>query len=336
MAPLLELPRMLCAHGLDPDEFIRDSGSDPALFSDPENTIDFAAVGRLFARAAVATGIDFPGLELGRDSGLGVLGAVGKMMRFAPDLGTALHALILRFHLHDHGAVPSLWEMDELTLFGYTVFTPDVPGTDHIYDAALVIALNVFRELLGKGWKPVEVQLFRDAPGDSRIFRRYFGTKLRFGAEHAALVFPTTDLDRPLLERDPKVYVQLRDELEERDRIHGGALLSNRVRRLLRGMLAAGSGFHGLNLLGIARLLELHPRTLTRRLSEESVTFRSILEETRYEFARQLLRDTRLPVTHISAALGYAESAPFNRAFRRWSGITATAWRATNRSISEV
>jgi AraC-like DNA-binding protein len=334
IAPLLELTPILSGHGLDPVKFIRDSGCNPASFRDPENTIDFAAVGRLLVRTGAATGIDYPGLELGRHSGLGVLGAVGQMMRFAPDLGTALRALILRFHLHDHGAVPSLWEMDELTLFGYTVFTPDVPGTDHIYDAALVIALNVFRELLGKGWKPVEVQLFRDAPGDSRIFRRHFGTKLRFGAEHAALVFPTGDLDRPLLEKDPEAYVRLRDELEKMDRSHGGSLLSNKVRRLLRGMLAAGSGPHGLDLPGIARLLELHPRTLTRRLRGEGVTFSSILDKTRYEFARQLLRDTRLPVADISVALGYAESASFNHAFRRWSGTTATAWRSSAESLS--
>jgi AraC-like DNA-binding protein len=333
MAPLLELPRILSRHGLDPIEFIQESECNPALFSDPENTLDFATVGRLLARTAAATGVEYPGLELGRHSGLGVLGALGQLMRVAPDLGTALRALILRFHLHDRGAVPTLWELEEQSLFGYTVYTPDIPGTDHIYDAALLIALNVFKELLGEAWKPSAVQLFRDPPGDGKIFRRHFGTRVRFGAEHAALVFPTADLYRPLLERDSAAYVRLRDDLEQKDLSHQGeAPLSNMVRRLLRGLLAAGSGQHGLDLPGVAGLLELHPRTLTRRLRAEGETFTNLLDTSRYEFARQLLRDTRLSVADISAALGYSESASFNHAFRRWSGTTATAWRSSAKS----
>ena len=334
MAPLLGLPGFLSDHGLDPDKVIRETGCDPTLFKDSENTIDVAAIGRLFARTATVTGVECPGLELGRHSSVEVLGAVGHMMRFAPDLGTALRALILQFHLHDRGAVPSLWEMGSQTMFGYTIYSPGVPGTDHIYDAALAIALNTIKELVGKAWKPTEVQMFRDPPRDRRVFHRHFRTQLRFGAEHAAIVFATADLARPLLDADPEVYAQLRDELEERDRVSGGAQLSNRVRRLLRGMLAAGSARYGIDLPGVARLLGLHPRTLTRRLRAEGTAFSSILEESRYEFARQLLRDTRSRIADIAVVLGYAESASFNHAFRRWSGITASAWRSLEKSRS--
>jgi hypothetical protein len=77
MAPLLHSPRLLAAHGVDADAAIREVGCDPALFTDAENTIDFLAVGRLLTQAAEVTGNPYPGLELGRCSGLDVLGAVG-------------------------------------------------------------------------------------------------------------------------------------------------------------------------------------------------------------------------------------------------------------------
>jgi AraC-like DNA-binding protein len=198
----------------------------------------------------------------------------------------------------------------------------------------LAIALNTIKELVGKEWKPTEVQMFRDPPRDKRTFHLHFRTRLRFGAEHAAIVFPTADLARPLLDADPQAYAQLRDELEERSNLSGGAKLSNRVRRLLRGMLATGSARHGIDLPGVARLLGIHPRTLTRRLRAEGATFSNILDESRYELARQLLRDTRLLITEIAVDLGYAESASFNHAFRRWSGITASAWRSAQKSRS--
>jgi AraC-like DNA-binding protein len=330
VAPLLGLRRILLAHGLDPDEVIRETGIDPALFQDPENTISFAAVGRLFVRTAAVTGIEYPGLELGRVAGLDVLGNVGQLMSFAPDFGTALRALIRQFHLHDRGAVPILWETGSQSMFGYTLYSQGIPGTDHISDAALAIAINTFKQLVGKEWKPTEVQMFRDPPVDRSVFRQHFGIRLHFGAEHAAIVFPTTDLERPLQGSNPQAYARLDGELKELDILSGGAMLTNRVRRLIRGMIASGAGLHGIDLRGVAKLLALHPRTLTRHLQAENAAFSSILGQVRYEFAQQMLRDTNLPVAYIGLLLGYAESASFNHAFRRWSGMTATAWRSKN------
>ena len=52
-----------------------------------------------------------------------------------------------------------------------------------------------------------------------------------------------------------------------------------------------------------------------------------LIDEVRYDVARQLLRDTALPVAEIAAALDYSGSAVFDRAFRRWSGMSPSAWR---------
>jgi hypothetical protein len=78
MAPLLPLPRVLADYGLDADAVIREVGYDPALLGDPDNTIDFAAVGRLLIHTAAVTGYPHPGLELGRRSGLGALGPLPR------------------------------------------------------------------------------------------------------------------------------------------------------------------------------------------------------------------------------------------------------------------
>jgi len=51
------------------------------------------------------------------------------------------------------------------------------------------------------------------------------------------------------------------------------------------------------------------------------------LSEIRFEIARQLLGDTKVPLGQIAAALGYTEAGAFTRAFRRWSGQTPGAWR---------
>ena len=330
MAPLLVLPRLLADHGVDADAVIREAGCDPVLFTNPENTIDFAAVGRLLVNTAAVTGDPYPGLELGRRSSLDVLGVLGGAICLAPDLGTALRALILHFHLHDRGAVPSLWESHDQAMFGYTLYRPDVPGTDHIYDAALVISRNVLTQLAGKEWKITEVRMFREPPADKEPFRRYFRTRLRFGAAHAAIVFPAADLARPLPGSDPDSYARALRDLENLEGVSDAGLIGKRVLRMLHRMFVAGSGPDGIDLKRIAQLFELHPRTLNRRLHAEGTSFNALLGETRYNIARQLLRDTHLQIADIAIILGYAGTASFNHAFRRWSGANATEWRASN------
>jgi AraC-like DNA-binding protein len=76
-------------------------------------------------------------------------------------------------------------------------------------------------------------------------------------------------------------------------------------------------------------MLAMHRRTLNRRLKAHGMTFQQILDQVRYEVARELLADTEIAVNNIAAALGYTSISPFVRSFRRWSGTTPGRWRRT-------
>lgn len=67
----------------------------------------------------------------------------------------------------------------------------------------------------------------------------------------------------------------------------------------------------------VAQLFSMNRRTLNRRLQKQNVTFQALVEEIRYEIARQLLENTRLSMCQIAAildiatpALSAAQSAP--------------------------
>jgi AraC-like DNA-binding protein len=102
-----------------------------------------------------------------------------------------------------------------------------------------------------------------------------------------------------------------------------GIELVAQLRRALRILLLGGrsSGDE------VAQVLSLHRRTLDRRLRAQSITFQQILDEVRFEAARQLLDATTMPLTDIAASLGYTESSAFSRAFQRWSGTAPSRRR---------
>ena len=78
----------------------------------------------------------------------------------------------------------------------------------------------------------------------------------------------------------------------------------------------------------------MHPRALNRRLQAEGTTFRRLLNEARFEVARQLLAGTRIGVTDIGAALGYAETSAFSHACRRMAGRSPHEWRAGSTEVA--
>jgi AraC-like DNA-binding protein len=329
MAPILGLPQLLADAGLDPNQVITAAGLDPNLFDDAENTIAFADLGRLLALCAARTECPHLGLLVGQRTGLDALGVVGRLAACCADVGCALQSIILYLHLHDRGAVPSFWVSGDRAVLAYTIFQPDVPGIDQIYDGAVAISYNLLQQLIGPGWEAEEVRLHRPQPADVEPYRRHYNTRISFGAEHAAVVFASAWLARPLDRADAAAQQGLLQEIEALE-ARGAGDLPTQLRRVLRRMLIGGAGPGETSVAHVSRLLAIHRRTLNRQLRNHGTSLKALIAITRYEIARQMLRDTQLPIIDIAAALDYADAAAFSRAFRRWSGVSPKAWRANN------
>ena len=68
-------------------------------------------------------------------------------------------------------------------------------------------------------------------------------------------------------------------------------------------------------------------RQVRRHLQQLNTSFQHLLDEVRYDKARQLLLNTDLPIYLIAEQLGYSETASFRHAFQRWSGLAPSELR---------
>jgi AraC-like DNA-binding protein len=322
---LVGIPQVLREFGADPAEIMASVGLDLTVFEYPDNTIPFTAMGRLLGRSVAATGCPHFGLLAGQRTGVYSLGVVGYLMQHSPDVGAALQSLIRHLHLHDRGAVPTLSVHDDVVLLGYAIYEPDVEGADQIYDGAIAIAFNVMRALCDPDWLPTEVLFAHRKPRDARPYRRFFEAPLRFDAEQTALVFPASWLEHRLAGADPDLRRILEEQVDALDAQGRGDIVAQ-LRRVLRTLLVNGKGSSG----QVAQLFSMHRRTLNRRLEARDTTLHALIHETRFEIARQLLRDTDAPVSQIAATLDYADASAFTRAFKRWSQTTPAEWRGRN------
>ena len=68
-------------------------------------------------------------------------------------------------------------------------------------------------------------------------------------------------------------------------------------------------------------------RSLQRNLRKFGTTFGAVLDETRRELAEHYVSDLKEDLTEIAFKLGYSEQSSFSRAFKRWTGISPSAYR---------
>ena len=95
-----------------------------------------------------------------------------------------------------------------------------------------------------------------------------------------------------------------------------------RVRQMLGTQLHAAPGLEGL-----AKQLNCSPRTLRRHLHALGCSYQEMLDELRFERAKQWLSEDELPIWRIAEQLGFSETASFRHAFVRWSGVAPSQFR---------
>ena len=94
------LPAVLRDLGANPAELLAEVGIELALFDNPDNLLSFSARGRLLEHCAARTGCQHLGLLVGQRASLQSLGLVGSLVKYSPELGTALRTLVRFFRHH--------------------------------------------------------------------------------------------------------------------------------------------------------------------------------------------------------------------------------------------
>ena len=70
----------------------------------------------------------------------------------------------------------------------------------------------------------------------------------------------------------------------------------------------------------------------TRRLSSYGFTYSKLLDEVRFEMARELLFDAKMRIEDVAGTVGFSDPSHFARMFRRISGLSPTEFRKMTRS----
>ncbi|MDR7040599.1 AraC-like DNA-binding protein [Methylobacterium sp. BE186] len=311
--------------GADLDGLIAEAGLDPRLSDASSKPVPFTAIGRLIALAADRSRCPYLGLLVGQRTTLASFGLLGVLLRNCASVGDALRALEAHACVRDRGAVIGLGVHADIAVLSYAPHEPEVEGAVLHLERALATVTNILRGLCGPHWAPLEVLLPRSAPRDTEPYTGFFKGPVRFDQETAALVLPAALLEQPIAGADPALRQRVEDHI-----CHLEADQTSTLTDKLREYLQTAVTRHRCKAERVARLRLVNRRTMSRRLRAEGKSFRQLANEAQFRVAKQLLADTIMSLAQISDCLDFSEPAAFTHAFRRWSGMTPSAWRQAN------
>ncbi len=216
------------------------------------------------------------------------------------------------------------WEISDLTdakclrLLGAMPTLPP-PAVEFTW----TVLVNRMRYLISADWSPQLIRFSYPEPSDSTPHKDYFRCEIEYGTA-AEMVISQGDWDFPIADSDHQLF-QIIDE-------HARLLMAQRVMpddlvgRICATIARALDG-GDFKLETIASYLNISGRTLRRRLDDVGVVYSDLVEQVREQLAMERLADKRLSLTEVALMLGFSEQSAFNRAFKRWKGVTPRAYR---------
>lgn len=170
---------------------------------------------------------------------------------------------------------------------------------------------------VGSGWRPERVELRMSEINASKYCNLIGESELAFCCEVSRFSVPNILLKLPVNMDIPKTLPGNNKDYN----INGNFL--DTLRQIIPPFLEGGS----CTIESIAYVAELEVRTLQRRIKAHGTSFNELLGEARFSLAKSRLAVPSSTTAGTATQLGYANSAHFIRAFRRWSGMTPSEFR---------
>ncbi len=291
-------------------------------YCDPDDLIPTRHIYTLLGGAARSLGNRVFGLQVGLENSIATLGSYGQVIANSPTVKHVLEASCRLIHLHtSDGRIWLIPGRDEVWLCRSQFRGPKF-GRTQVEQYVLTRLIDYVRLGAGPSWQPAKLRLQTQTAPDRELRDTLGDPEIRIGQQFTAIAVPNGLLAQPLRRR---THGEAKRAMEARLRDTAPATSFCGSLHQVTAALLKQQGPPRLETM--AEITGLSVRSLQRRLAKCGLTHIQIVDKTRYRAAARLLGDPGNRITDIGLDLGYADSAHFSRAFRRWAGVSPREYR---------
>ncbi|MBK1715478.1 hypothetical protein CKO43_22245 [Rubrivivax gelatinosus] len=318
IAPVYLIPLLaaLQQDGFDSDRLFHGLGLTAGDLAVPGLTVSPDEANTVVRRALRLLDAPDLGLSLGIQTRITERGAMALGLLAAATLGDAI-ALALRFP-QSAGYLLAVHEERGQGL--HRMVAEPTPGNVDIapflVDIMFAGTVRLRRQVTESNYAPVSVELVRARPANAAAYERHFACPVRFGCSRNVLTSQLSGFDFALPMANTMAYRLSRQLLErELERTGSPSVLGLAVERAIRRALPLTAAPADL-----ASALNLSERSLRRKLAQEGLSIRSLLDQARKARALELMSGARRSLTEVALQTGFSDVRAFSRAFKRWTG----------------
>lgn len=326
---LIDFVAFLGRRGFAADQVCVTAGIDPRWLEEPNSRVPASAMARLWVAGERLTGDADLGLHSAESYNPGALSIVGyvilscrtaedalvRLARYAPLLNEGLQVQVDRVH--------GLTRCRFGAADGVASFLQHAPR-QAVETLAAGIVLTLGR-LAVRPPVPVEVTFRHSAPLSTVEHRRLLGETVRFDRPDNAVVYTTSSLAAGMVSADPGLLDSFEvDAMRRLAQLTSHGPISGRIQAILGARLKGEVP----SLASIAAELGMSERSVQRGLHEERTSYRALIDEVRKDLALAHLSRSGATAADVAFLLGFSEPSAFTRAFRRWTGLSPSQFKA--------
>lgn len=185
-------------------------------------------------------------------------------------------------------------------------------------------ALSRLRTVTGTNFYPIEIRFDHEVKASAKKIEKLAGFPLVFGTEKMEIILSLSSLDLPVPTYDLSLRQHLTELGERRLQEQPNSKLGLRAK--IEGILASGLPGRLVPADEVASDLGMSRRTFARRLKDDGLSFRGIVDDLRCDLAKTYLKGG-FSISEISFYLDYTDQAAFSTAFKRWTGSSPSEFK---------
>ncbi len=258
-----------------------------------------------------------------RLQGSEMFGPLGVVMKNSRSFGEALGYVATHNFAHSLAArIRLIPQPDKAVFSAHDILLDGIANRSQAVEHLMLAGHLLAMEITGGRARTRKIH-FRHQPLSSpKTYRFYFRCEVLFGQNEDGVMFSAHDLASPIIDPDADTYQQITAFIETQF-TRQLPPLHTQVHAVVLQFLGTPNCTNDWT----AARLNLHPRTLHRRLAAEGTSFQQIKDEIRRDALRYYIQQTGIEFTRISERLGFAEQSVMTRCCQRWFSASPTKLR---------
>ena len=306
-------------------------GLTPSRLTDAQRRIDVKFVEILFEAAAAYLNDPHISLRLGLNFRIPTFGQTGAIYAYCNNIEHVIQVNSRYQRLAvDVGEISYCKEQDGNALRHFLQLTPyDGPAYyRHVYDLIAGAYIAAFQWLGWSAGKDVKSAYFPwPQPEDMTIYDEIYNCEVFFSQPQMRVEFHPECMDIQLSMANPERLSQASAILEN---LLQSETASESFREAAALSMRTALGLGVISLGTVAKRMNMDERELRQKLKKEGLSYRHMLDDVRKKIFQEMFRGGA-NFSAIAQELGYNDQAAFNRTFKRWYGLSPTAYAKAQR-----